>query len=216
MDSKHSQLWRIHNSVANLTPSTTQLECFNHSASPHWFKPLDHNRVSNNIPQQKKEVVAEAHTNLTNMLVNNPEHLLIYTDGSQTNTGSNGTGLVVTHAQHPYQEAQWNLGRHIEVNDAEWFGILQATLYARQCLEDNTNTNTIWIFIDNQAAIRRCTKPHPSPGQHLSLQIIENLQTILAIRPNIRVNIQWIPGPAEVLANEIADKCAKQAVELPQ
>ena len=82
-------------------------------------------------------------------------------------------------------------------------------------MEDNTNTNTIWIFIDNQAAIRRCTKPHPSPGQHLSLQIIENLQTILDMRPNTRVNIQWVPGHAEVLGNEIADRCAKQAAELP-
>ena len=44
---------------------------------------------------------------------------------------------------------------------------------------------------------------HPSPGQHLSLQIIENLQTILDMRPNTRVNIQWVPGHAEVLGNEM-------------
>ena len=70
--------------------------------------------------------------------------------------------------------------------------------------------------MDNQAAIRRCTKPHPSPGQHLSQQIIENLQTILAMRPNTSINIQLVPGHAEVLGNEIADRCAKQAAELPQ
>ena len=65
-------------------------------------------------------------------------------------------------------------------------------------------------------AIRWCTKPHPSTGQQLSLQIIENLQTILSMRPNTRVNIERVPGHAEVLGKEIADRCAKQAAELPQ
>ena len=180
------------------------------------FQKPDFRKVVVSIPRQKKVVVAEAHTNLTNMLVNNPEHLLIYTDRSQNNAGSNGIGLVATHTQHPHKEAQWNLGRHIEVYDAELSGILQATLYARQWLEDNTNTNTLWIFIDNQAAIRRCTKHPPSLGQDLSLQIIENLPTILAMRLNTRVNIQWVPGHADVLGNEMADRCAKQAAELPQ
>jgi ribonuclease HI len=213
-DNRHSQLWRIHNSIADLTPSSTQLERLDHTANPPWFKSLDPKRVLINIPRQKKEEVVEAHTNLTNMLVNNPEHLLIYTDGSQTRAGSNGTGLVAIHAQHPHSEAQWNLGKHVEVYDTELFGVLQATAHARQWVDDHPNTSTIWIFVDNQAAIQRCTTPHPTPGQHLSLQIINNLQTILNARPNTKVNIQWVPGHTEVIGNEAADRCAKQAADL--
>ena len=71
-NSKYSQLWKIHNTIANLTPSTTYLEGFDHTANPPWFQLLDENRVSISIPQQKKEDVAEAHTNLTNTLVNDP------------------------------------------------------------------------------------------------------------------------------------------------
>ena len=58
----------------------------------------------------------------------------------------------------------WNLGKHVEVYDTELFGILQATTVAGEWVEVNPNTNTIWIFVDNQAAIRRCTQPHPTPG----------------------------------------------------
>ena len=76
-NSKYSQLWKIHNTIANLTPSTTYLEGFDHTANPPWFQLLDENRVSISIPQQKKEDVAEAHTNLTNTLVNDPSHLLL-------------------------------------------------------------------------------------------------------------------------------------------
>ena len=91
---------------------------------------------------------------MTNTLVNDPSHLLLYTDGSQTRTGSNGTGLVAIHSQHRHSEAFWNLGKHVEVYDTELFGILQATILARDWLEANPRTNTIWIFVDNQAAIR--------------------------------------------------------------
>ena len=148
-NSKHSQLWRIHNTIANLTPSTTYLERFDHTANPPWFQPLDENRISIHIPLQKKEEIAETHTNLSNTLANNPSHLLLYTDGSQTRTGSNGTGLVAIHALHPHSQAMWNLGKHVEVYDTELFGILQATILAREWVEANSNTNTIWKFVDN-------------------------------------------------------------------
>ena len=88
--------------------------------------------MSNNIPLQKKEEVAESPTNLTNTLANNPSHLLLYTDGLQTRTGSNETGLVAIHAQQPHSEAVWNLGKHVEVYDTELFGILQAMIPARE------------------------------------------------------------------------------------
>ena len=86
-------------------PSTTYLEGFDHTANPSWFQPQDENRVSISIPLQKKDDVAEAHTNLTNTLVNDPSHLLLYTDGSQTRTGSNGTGLGAIHTQYPHSES---------------------------------------------------------------------------------------------------------------
>ena len=127
-----------------------------------------------------------------------------------------GTGLVAIHTQHPHSEALWNLGKHVEVYDTELFGILQATILARDWIEANPSTNTIWIFVDNQAAIRRCTKPHPTLGQHLSLQIVNNQLTILNSRPNTKGNIHWVPGHTAVYGNEIADKCAKQAAELTQ
>ena len=142
-NSKHFQLWRIHNSFADLTPSTTYLEGFDHTAKSPWYRPHDEYRISISIPQQKKDELAEAQTNLTNTLVNYPSHLLLYTDGSQTRTGSNGTGLIAIQAEHPHSEALWNLGKHDEVYDTELFGILQATTHAREWIEANPSTNTI-------------------------------------------------------------------------
>ena len=127
-NSKHSQLSRIHNTIANLTTSTTHLERFDHTANPPWFQPPDANRLSINIPLQKKEEIAESHTNLTNTLANNPSHLLLYTDGLQIRTGSNGTGLVAIHAQYLHTAAVWNIEKHVEIYDTELFRALQVMI----------------------------------------------------------------------------------------
>ena len=138
----HSQLWRIHHSIADIAPTATHLEIINHHAYPPWHQPLDPRRITTHISCQKKETEAETHTSLVNSLCNDPKHLLIYTDGLQTKNGSNGTGLVAIHANHHHLEARWNLGRHVEVYDSE---LLQATTYAKEWTRDpnNKSTNTI-------------------------------------------------------------------------
>ena len=123
--------------------------------------------------------------------------------------------MVAIHARHTHREKKWNLGKHAEVFDTELYGILQATDYARRWSARDRETNTIWIFVDNQAAIRRSLSPAATAGQHLAIRIINNLSDILQARPNIKINIHWVPGHTEVAGNEIADKCAKDATGLP-
>ena len=69
--------------------------------------------------------------------------------------------------------------------------------------------------MDNQAAIRRSLSLAATAGQHLAIRIIDNLSNILQARPDININIQWVPGHTEVAGNEIADRCAKEATGLP-
>ena len=68
--------------------------------------------------------------------------------------------------------------------------------------------------MDNQAAIRRSLSPVATAGQHLSIRIIDNLNDILRTRPDIKINIQWVPGHTRVAGNEAADRCAKGAADL--
>ena len=98
----HSQVWRIHYTVADLTPSPTQLETIDCLANPPWLRLPDPGRVSIHIPHQRKGGAAGSHTSLINTLTNNPQHLLIklhrwIPDGN----GSNGTGMVARHANQP-------------------------------------------------------------------------------------------------------------------
>ena len=58
--------------------------------------------------------------------------------------------------------------------------------------------DTIWIFVDSQAAERRPLSPIATAGQHLTIRIIDNLNGILQARPDVQINIQWVPGRTEV------------------
>ena len=125
-------------------------------------------------------------------------------------------GLVVVHARHTDQEKKWNLGKHVEVYDTELYGILQATNFAKKWTATGRNpeTDTIWIFVNNQAAIRRSLSPIATAGKHLSIRIINNLNDILQIRPDIKINIQWVPGHTRVVRNEAADRYTKGTADL--
>ena len=71
----------------------------------------------------------------------------------------------------------------------ELYGILQATDYSREWAARDPETDTIWIFVDNQTVIRRPLSPVATAGQHLTVRIIDNLSDILQVRPDAKINI---------------------------
>ena len=66
----------------------------------------------------------------------------------------------------------------------------------------------IWIFCDNQFAVRRMRYKRPLPGQEYILKTHRNAE-ILASR-GIRTHINWVPGHVNVKGNERADILAKE------
>ena len=97
---------------------------------------------------------------------------------------SNGTWLVEIHANHCLSEAEWNLGKHVEVHGTELYGIYQATCYATEWVAENSQTNTIWLFADNQTATKRCAIPKPT-AEHLAIRIVNNFHGLLQTRADI-------------------------------
>ena len=143
-------------------------------------------------------------------------------DHTRRNQGLNGASRSKAerterevHARDTHQEKRWNLGKHVKAHDTELYGILQATDYAKKWTARDPETDAIWIFVDHQAAIRRSLSPVATAGQHLTIRIIDNLSSILQVRPNIKINIQWVPGHTEVAGSEAADSYAKGAADLP-
>jgi hypothetical protein len=72
-------------------------------------------------------------------------------------------------------------------------------------------TTDVWIFCDNQSAVRRMADKRPVPGQEYIIKAQDNAG--LLSKDKIKTHIHWVPGHVKVKGNERADKLAKEGTE---
>ena len=72
-----------------------------------------------------------------------------------------------------------------------------------------STTKNIWIFIDNQAGIKRFSNNSKSSGQEITYKIKQEAEFLFS--QNIQLHICWVPGHVNIYGNEQADKAAKLA-----
>ena len=105
------------------------------------------------------------------------------------------------------------LGMGMKVYDGELAGIVRALTEASRT---SLSCKHIWIFTDNQAAIRNSYKLIPHPGHQISLQIQQLTMPLLDSDMDLQLHLHWVPGHPGVQGNDEADRLAQQAAEYPQ
>ncbi len=81
------------------------------------------------------------------------DRIIIYTDGSKSKTNQIGAGLVYTTNFSYYQWKAWNLDSKYEVFDVELFTIKKVIDFVYE--KTDIWTREIWIFSNNQTALKR-------------------------------------------------------------
>src|SRR5437588_7385154 len=88
---------------------------------------------------------------------------------------------------------------------------MKAADIATHITKDEEDITDVWIFCDNQSAVRSMSDKRPIPGQEYILKTHTSAK-ILKSR-GITVHIHWVPGHVQVQGNEKADALAKQGTE---
>ncbi|CUS06674.1 unnamed protein product, partial [Tuber aestivum] len=141
------------------------------------------------------------------------ENLILYTDGSELQSGGVGAGVVMMHGGRIVGRWSVGLGFGKKVYDGELVGIARALTEASR---SSLSFKHIWVFTDNQAAITNSQRLSPYPGQQISQEIQQLIQDLPSSDLDLQLHLHWVPGHTGIQGNDEADRLAKQAAEYPQ
>jgi ribonuclease HI len=163
-----------------------------------------------------KEEAAEDHMKKIEKIERSPNHMLIYTDGSQRpihRVRRSGAGITIRVAREEIYAQSIGLGSKAEVYDGELMGLSRGAQKAVQLARER-NISHLLFFADNTSAICAAFDPKPRQGQ-LLCHIFHNAITgFLDENENNTVEVNWAPGHQDIPGNDRADELAKAGVEL--
>ena len=74
------------------------------------------------------------------------------------------------------------------------------------------NIDKVWIFSNNQAAIKRLKNTSLKAGQYYIQTIRKWAKKFQNIA--IQLQLEWVPGHMNIKGNELVDKAVKKGTEL--
>ncbi|KAG9019083.1 hypothetical protein FRB90_006606 [Tulasnella sp. 427] len=182
-------------------------------------------RVKFNLqrPGETKGEAAARHDEETRAFRDDPDHILVYTDGSQTMV--TGMGLRAGAAVVAYKERQilwevkFGLGAQSEVWDAEMAALTTAGSRITQVARDRTSdlgttAKHLHFYTDNSGAAQVIFEGQTKPCQVLSTMFRRAILAFLDASPENTVEIAWVPGHQDIAGNEAVDERAKEAAGL--
>jgi ribonuclease HI len=135
-----------------------------------------------------------------------------YTDGSKFPKSIAGSGVAIFNsAQESFLESHFSLESHTSVYMAEVAAITQAAHLALDMVETWTEKKTVFIYSDNQAALRALAS-----GNITSASLLACHQALDLLGASFLVEHRWVRAHVGHPGNERADVLAKRAVTQPR
>ena len=188
----------LHHLAAVFTPHPKQVEeikALRHS--PKW-SPL----TSIVIDEDTEEAIKRAQEA--------DEEVQIFTDGSGINN-SIGAAAILRRQGQADKVLRFHLGSqtHYTVYNGEQIGMLLGA----ELLRREANVRSVYMGVDNQAAIAATVSRNCHSGHSLTDLFLQTLQTALRKHDLQSLSVRWVPGHTNIAGNEAVDVEAKKAAE---
>jgi ribonuclease HI len=143
------------------------------------------------------------------------EDIQIFTDGSGYEGGIGAAATIWRQGQRQGQRER-TLQLHLGSDRQQivYGGEVAGLILAMELLRTETRPfNSVFIGVDNQAAIQ-ATKSHKrAPGQYLMDEFRKSFDAVMKANGNFECQIHWTPGHKGIKRNEAVDERAKEAAQ---
>ena len=138
------------------------------------------------------------------------EEVQIFTDGSRLNDKIEAAAILRRCGQAD-KILCFQLGSksHYTVYNGEQIGMLLGA----ELLRREPNVHSVYMGVDNQAAITATISRNCHSGHSLTDLFLQTLESALRKHDLQSLSIQWVPGHANIAGNETVDAEAKRAAE---
>ena len=182
---------------------TESMEEIHPYIKPPWWTPTNITTYIANIPKEKAK---EEHESSLKELINTLNALCIYTDGSgiENHIGAAAYSPTILSVAHRHLGKDGTRNVYAAELTAIHLGIQMAGASPPQY-------DKCKIYVDSQSSIQAVDKPKQQSGQYIICNILQSLEELERQRPNLKFNIEWVPGHMNIAGNERADQEAKKA-----
>ncbi len=142
------------------------------------------------ISEDSKEESAEKHQKIISEFQKDQhdDRIIIYTDRSKSEINQINTGLVYTTNFSCYQQKAQNLDSKYEIFNTELFAIKKAIDFTYK--KTDIWTREIWIFSDNQTALKRLKSREIRAGQYYTNQARTGIEKLRQKNNQMQINLQ--------------------------
>ncbi|KAF8342102.1 uncharacterized protein EI90DRAFT_3115977 [Cantharellus anzutake] len=178
------------------------------------------NRVKTWLPRKgsNKKTWAHLHKRFVVRVQNDPDYLLVYSDGSRIVIGGAdkyGYGVVgFTDSVEVFQASDGQNGGMI-LFEAEMKGFQLAAERIRQYLDDPSTTQPptrVYVFGDDVDSLRRILRSKPNKGEQYARAFRRAIEAVLSNRPHLQVTVGWSPSHCGIRGNSgLAKQSARNA-----
>lgn len=216
---RHKIFSHLTNLIRYMEPDTERLDPFHSHCTPYMFQlsssPFEKLRIRHlPVPKERKQQCSDHHETLFQEFKDDPHSIFLVTDGSKCDNCT-GYSVILWYRGKIAKKIMVPFAKHASAFNAKMYALAYTSSLIWHVLTLNPALNEVYLLSNCSSILQVIFDPSPHPSQVASIQFRTNMLAIMTTNPNIKIDLEWMPGHGGSHMMKVAD-CTACAVANPK